>query len=120
MGFKEMVAADVAVFINLDEFAEEKCVIYDGENFRFAMVLQKNIDKDREQRRDDFAQGINLTTATAYMAEDAFGGKVPRQGRIISIEDGFALGEIFYQEYRIVQCDIEMGVIRLSLEAFGE
>lgn len=120
MGFKEMVAADVGVFINLDEFAEEKSVIYDGKQYRFAMVLEKNIDKDREQRRDDYAQGINLNTAVAYMAEDAFGGCIPRQGRLISIEDGYALGEIFHQEYRIALCDVEMGIIRLSLEAFGE
>ena len=47
-------------------------------------------------------------------------GKVPEQKQMISIDDGEAAGHPFFQKYRIVTSDVEMGMIILELEAYDE
>lgn len=59
-------------------------------------------------------------TATVYIALSDLNGVIPEQKQTISIDDGEALGEPFFNEYRILTSDCETGMVVLELEAFDE
>lgn len=110
MGFKEAVAADIGVFLNVDEFAETTVVVYNGVEYSIPVVLEKNMTDDRKHETSDHMQGVFPITKVAYLAETDI-GIVPKQGSFILIAEN---------EYRIAKSDVEMGVIRLGLEAYDE
>ena len=110
MSFKDSVAADIGVFLNVEEFAETMDVVYEGVLYSIPVVLEKNQTEDRKHNQTDFMQGVFPVTKVAYLAETDI-GVIPKQGSFISIDD---------YEYRIATSDVEMGVIRLGLEAYDE
>ena len=122
MGFKDMVEEDnKRVFLNQSEFADIHTVKYDGDTYADIPVL---LIKAKELKRPvtitDHRQGVHLVTVTAYMARRDLNGVIPEQKRRISIDDGEALGETFFRDYRIVTSDCENGMITLELEAHDE
>ena len=122
MDFKAMVEADnLGVFLNANEFAEFHTVKYDGEIYEnIPLLLTKVKELERPALVDDHMQGIHLVNATVHIALSDLNGVQPEQKKIISIDDGTALGRPFFQQYRIVTSDCEMGMVVLELEAYDE
>lgn len=121
MNFKNMAEEDVKnVFLNLTEFAEKRSIMYNGiEYHNVSVVLTKTKEVERPAVVGD-VQGVHLVTAVAHMAQSDLGGIIPEQKRRIDISDGEALGQPFFQRYRIVTSDCEMGMLNLELEAYDE
>ena len=68
--FKDMVARDNArTFMNLDEFAEKRIVVYDGVTYDgedhagIPVVLSGLKEKDRRQLMSDHIQGLFLVSS---------------------------------------------------------
>lgn len=121
MSFKDMVAADIkGVFLNLDEFAEKRTVIYDGETYEdIPIVLSGLKEQDRRQLDRDHAQGLYLVTSILHCALDDLGGKQPEKGGLIKINDEEDGGG-FFRRYYVAASVCEMGMLRVELEAIDE
>ena len=122
MTFKEMVEADTKnVFLNSSEFASLKTVRYDGVTYSdIPVLLTKTKEMERQIPSGDNAQGIHLVSAVAHIALSDMEGTVPEQKQSIFIEDGNAIGQMFFQRYKVITSDVEMGMIALELEAYDE
>ena len=118
MSFKEQVAQEnLTVFCNLDEFAEERSVLYDGEEYEnVPCVMTKTKAKDRNQATVDHAQGLYLVTSVFHCPVEKLDGNVPEKGSRIDISDDTG----FMRRYYVAQSGCEMGMIRLELEAYDE
>lgn len=128
MNFREQVHADIGnVFLNSAEFAEIMDVRYDGVHYREIPVVLTKIRQTESQllamehtrlERDNL-NGVHVAGAKAHIAEKDL-GIIPEQGQWIFFADGTAAGETFWQKYKIVTSDAEMGMILLELEAYTE
>lgn len=111
--FKDMVARDVLnVFQNIDEFAENRRVFYNGEDFGTIPVI---LDQGKEKAREiavetDHGLGVYAVDVTFYAAFEHM-GCVPEQSQRIWIDD---------VEYRIETSACEMGQIALGLRRHDE
>lgn len=119
-GFKKMVQADIkGVFLNDDEFAEKHIVIYDGTTYEdVSIVMTKVREEKRQQLVWDHAQGLYLVTSVAHIAATDLGGAVPEKGMKIKIND--VIEKDFFMEYYVASSAVDMGMIRLELEAIDE
>ena len=122
MSFKEMVEADIkGVFLNADEFADMHTVIYDGETFaQIPVVLTKVKESEHPVVATEGVEGIHKVSAVAHLSLSDLKGRVPEQKQMIEIDDGEAVGKVFYRKYRIVTSDVEVGMITLELEMYDE
>lgn len=120
-GFKDMVTADNAkVFLNLDEFAERRTVIYDEETYQdIPVVLSGLKEKDRRQLQSDHVQGLYLVSSVLHCAAADLGGKQPEKGARIKINDEEG-GEGFFREFYVASSVNETGMLRVELEAIDE
>jgi len=121
MSLKDVIAADVHdVFLNLEEFAEKRTVIYDGETYTdIPIVLTGLKEKDRRQIVSDHAQGLYLVTSVLHCALSDLGGNQPEKGTRIKINDAEG-GKGFFREFYVAQSVVEMGMIRCELEGIDE
>lgn len=129
MSFKDMVADDNRkVFMNVDEFAEYRTIIYDEVTYDGAedydgkgvpIVLTGLKEKDRTTIQSDHAQGLYRVTAVLHMRIDDLGGNQPEKGAKISINNQ-ENGGGFFREFYVAFSDCEMGMLRVELEAFDE
>ncbi len=121
MSFKDMVAADnAAVFLNLDEFAERRTVIYDGVEYRdIPVVLTGLKERDRQQRISDHTQGLYLVSRVLHCLEADLGGCQPEKGQRLQINDREGDGG-FFQEFYVAASVCEMGMLRVELEAVDQ
>lgn len=124
-GFKDMVASDnLGVFLNNDEHAEKRTVIYDGETYDgvdgqgIPVLLTKLKEKDRRQLVTDHAQGLYLVTTVLHCTLSDIGGTLPEKGQRIKINEEEGGG--FFYEYRIAASGCAMGMVRAELEAIDE
>lgn len=120
MSFKDMVAADIkGVFLNLDEFAEKRSIVYDGETYEDIPVVISGLkEQDRHQLESDHAQGLYLVTSVLHCALDDLNGKQPEKGSRIKIQDDE--GGAFYRSFYVASSVCEMGMLRVELEAIDE
>ena len=123
--FKEMVAEDnLGVFLNDEEFADRRTVRYDGETYRNIPVLLTKVMQSKTPfgvaTTGERIEGIHRISAVAHMALTHLRGNIPEQKRYIEISDGFSKGEPWFVRYKIAVSDVEMGMVRLELEAFDE
>lgn len=120
-GFKDMVAADNAdVFLNLDEFAERRTIVYDGVTYQdIPIVLSGLKEKDRRQLVSDHIQGLYLVSSILHCAEKDLGSHQPEKGRRIQINDEEGGGG-FFREFYVVSSVCEMGMLRVELGAVDE
>ena len=119
-GFHDMVAADIRnVFLNDDEFAERRTVIYDGVNYGRILVVLTKLQQSKTAIPvvTNHLEGLRTVSAKAHIALDDMKGVEPRQDEWIRIEDGTAFGEPFMRRYRIVTAGVAMGMATLELEA---
>lgn len=119
--FKDMIAADIQnVFMNTDEFAERRTVIYDGVTYRdIPIVLSGLKQQDRTQHVTDHVQGLYLVTSVLHCAADDMGGKLPEKGQPIKINNTEGGGG-FFHEFCVAASVCEMGMFRVELEAIDE
>lgn len=121
MSFKDMVASDIhGVFLNLEEFAEKRTIIYDGVTYQdIPIVLSGLKEKDRRQLTSDHAQGLYLTTSVLHCALSDLNGNQPEKGSRIKINDAEGGGG-FFREFYIVSSVVEMGMVRAELGGYDE
>ena len=111
MNFKESLRRDIEqTFHNVEEFAEETAVRYDGTWYNIPIILDHSEAKDRRKPSTDHADGIFLCDAVVYIKETSL-PIVPRKDRNIEI------GE---ELYKIVKTGNEAGEIVLHLEMLDE
>lgn len=119
--FQDMVHRDIHnVFLNNDEYAAPRTVVYDGETYtNIPVVLTGLKEEARHQTTSDHAQGLYRVTAIAHLARCDLGGVQPEKGSKIRISD--AEGECgFLRWYYIAKSDCEIGMLRLELEVIDE
>lgn len=121
-GFKDMIAADIKnVFLNTDEYAELRKVIYDGVTYDgddhegIPVVLSGIKEEDRRQLVSDHIQGLYLASAVMHCAIEDIGGKTPEKGAKIQISD-----EGFMRQFYVASSVNDLGMVRLELEAIDE
>ncbi len=128
MGFKESVDADIeAVFLNADEFAEFMDVKYDGTVYENIPVVLSRIQQteaptlvmERSRHETDRMNGVHIASAAAHIAQKDM-RVVPEQDQWIYFRDGTAAYDVYWRRYRIITSDVELGMIRLELEAYSE
>ncbi len=109
-GFKDMVAADnINVFLNFEEFAEKRTVIYDGVTYDgpdhngIPIVLSGLKEKDRRQLVSDHVQGLYLVSSVLHCAIEDLGGNQPE-----------------IREFYVASSVCEIGMLRIELEAIDE
>ena len=122
-GFAGTVESDISgVFLNPAEFGELRTIEYDGETYEnIPVMLNGNIQQNRfHARKDptgqptqDHMQGIYLASCILHL-----GGNRPEKGARLSISD--EEGGSFYRDYYVASSNIEMGMLRVELEAMGE
>ena len=118
--FRDMVAGDnKTIFLNTEEFAEERTVVYDGNTYRnIPVVLSGMKEKDRHQLTSDHGQGLYIVTSVLHCRADDLGGKQPEKGcllKVASKEHG-----TFLKEFYVASSVCEMGMLRVELEAVDE
>ncbi len=120
MSFKDIVARDVRnIFLNTEEFAERRTVIYDGVEYRdIPIILKEPTQEPRERPSDDHVQGLHIVTDTLRCALEDLRGKLPKQGKALEIAP--REGERLPQEYYIVKSTSRMGMLHLELEAMAQ
>lgn len=120
-GFKDMVARDnQSVFLNLDEFAERRTILYDGATYEdIPVVLSGLKEKDRRQLMSDHAQGLYLVSSVLHCVLSDVGGVQPEKGTRIKINDQEGGGG-FFREFYVASSVCEMGMLRVELEAIDE
>ena len=118
-GFKDAVQEDLgSVFLNLDEFAEQRTVYYDGEVYPdVPLVLTGLSEKERvRQTVSDHAQGLYQVSRVLHCDIASLGGNQPEQGCKLKIEDDSG----FVRTYYVASSVCEMGMLRVELEAIDE
>lgn len=120
-GFKDMMLADnTKVFLNLDEFAEKRTVIYDGDVYSDIVIVLSGLkEKDRRQLMSDHVQGLFLVSSVLHCASSDLGGKQPEKGQRIKINDTEGGGG-FFREFYVASSVCEAGMLRIELEAIDE
>lgn len=125
-GFRDSVAEDgKRVFLNLEEFAEFRTIIYDGtvfdgpEHRGIPVVLSGLREQERRQLVSDHTQGLYLVTAVLHCAREDLGGVQPEKGQRIRIGEGTETPE-YFREFYVAASVCEFGILRVELEAVGE
>ena len=118
--FKEAVANDVqGVFLNLEEFADQHTIKYDGKAYTDIPVSLQDVEQtERQQTKDDHLPGIFKAKSTLYCALEDIGGKLPEQGKWLEINDG--RNPKFFNKYQIGSSGVEMGMARIELGRFAQ
>lgn len=115
---KDMFKEDLKkVFLNIDEFGEYRNVDYDGTlYYRVQMVIRDIKQVDRDQLRDDYAQGLYKAQTVMHCDISDLGNNQPEKGQRIRISDRNG----WMRPYYIEQSYVEIGMVHLALEAIEE
>jgi len=121
--FKECASADIhQVFLNPDEHAETRTIIYDRVTFKDIPVIEVGPKEGKRssvvQMQHDFGQGLYKRSITLYCAEKDLGRVQPEQGSSLSMND--KQGGTFFHKFRIAESTAEMGMYRMKLEEVDE
>lgn len=121
MSFKDMVAADIkSVFLNLDEYGENRTVRIDGTDYTDIPIILSGVkSKDRPQLTKDHAQGLYLVTSVLHCALEDIGGVQPENGQRIQINNKEGGGG-FFRDYYVASSVVEIGMLRAELEGIDE
>lgn len=119
--FKDMVEQDIHnVFLNADEFADLRTVVYDGVTYTDIPIILTGLrEQDRAARTGDNERILYRGISILHCAKSDLGDSVPEKGRYIEINDEEG-GEGFFTTYTVVKSICEMGMIRCELEMIGE
>lgn len=118
MSFRESVERDNRnIFLNLNEFAERKTIVYDGERYEnIPIVLTGMKESDRVNvKESDHSQGLYLVSRILHCsASDLVGVQIEKGARIKIGDDSFL------REYYVASSVCELGMLRVELEAIDE
>ena len=119
-GFLDMVAQDnVNVFLNLNEFAKTRTIIYDGETYEDVACVVNGLHEDKRNTTvSDHAQGLYKVTQVLHCTRDSLGGNQPEQGSKLLISDEDE--PTFFWEYYVASSNNEEGMLRVELEGLYE
>ena len=120
-GLKAVIAADnKRVFLNTDEFAEIRTIVYDGGIYLDIPIILTGLkEKDRRALVNDHAQGLYQVTSVLHCAISDLDGKKPEKGQRIKINNKEGDGGFFYEFY-VASSVCEQGMLRVELEAIDE
>ncbi len=129
MTFKEAIQRDIAeTFLNGNEFAERRTILYDGETYPDVLVVMEGPDELERKPisagggisggRSDSAAGLYQVSVILHCAIADIGGKLPEQGQKIKVSD--QEDNRFFCAYYVAASHDEMGMLRLELEAIEE
>lgn len=95
LDFKEQFAKDLKnVFHSTNDFAELMRVIYGDEVYEVPVVIDEDVQHDRDIPSTDHADGIFLCDTVAYINSDDL-GVTPRKGtRIVIGADEYAIEKV--------------------------
>lgn len=121
--FKQCAAVEVEkAFLNPDEFADMRTVIYDGVTYKDIIVIEVGPKEGKRssvvQMQHDFGQGLYKRSVVLYIAEKDLGGVKPEQGSHLSVNE--EQGGTFFHKFRVVESTTEMGMYRMKLEEVDE
>lgn len=121
--FKQCAAVEIEkAFLNPDELAEVRTVIYDGKTFEDIHVIEVGPKEGKRssavQMQHDFGQGLYKRSITLHCAEKHLGGVKPEQGTQLYMND--KPGGKFFHKFRVVESTTEMGMFRIKLEEVDE
>lgn len=121
--FKDCAAADIGkAFLNPDELAEVRTVIYDGVRYEDIHVIEVGPKEGKRssvvQMQHDFGQGLYKRSITLYCAGTDLGGIMPEQGSHLSMNE--KKGGTFFHKFRVAESAAEMGMYRIQLEEVDE
>ena len=116
--FREQFLDDIYnVFLNLDEFADLRTIRYDGIAYQdIPVVLEGPVSEERKRLADDHIYGLHLVTAVLHCAQKDLGGKLPKQGTLLEINNQEGGGG-FFRKFYVAAAASEMGMLRIELEA---
>ncbi len=118
--FKGMVKADIkAIFLNDNEFAERRSIIYDGVTYvDILIVLTGAEETERVNVKEiDHMEGVYEVSRILYCDIEDLDGKQPEQGTKIRINDREGGGG-YFEEYTVVSSICEEGMLEVKLGAF--
>ena len=124
--FTDMIEKDnETVFLNLEEFAERKTVIYQGKEYADVPVVMTGMRENRrgQTMRDgirirtaDYASGLFETRTVLHMLASDLGNIQPEKGTLFSIRET----DTYSRDYYVFESKIEKGMLRLDLEGIDE
>lgn len=120
MSFKDTVAADnMNVFMNPDEFAEKRTVIYDGVTYTDIPIILSGLkEQDRKQLVTDHIEGLYLVTSVMHCAAEVMNNTLPKKDSLIKINS--YEGSKYFNEFEVKSSVNEMGMFRVELGAIDE
>lgn len=121
--FKNCAAAEIEkAFLNPDELAEVRTVIYNGVTYEDIPVIEVGPKEQKRssvvQMQHDFGQGLYKRTIILYCAEKDLGGNKPEQGAQFSMNE--EQGGTFFHKFRVAESTTEMGMYQVKLEEVDE
>lgn len=118
--FMDMVLDDnLSVFMNIDEFAKERTIKYDGIEYEdVPCVLNGFSESKRSAAASDHMQGLYRVTQVLHCRRSDLGGFQPEQGARISVSDDD--DPSYYWDYYVASSNVEEGMLRVELEAIWE
>lgn len=121
--FKGCAAADILwTFLNDNEFAEKRSVIYDDVTYPNILCSVQEMHKTSRagilQTQRDYSQGLFKNHLVFYCIREDIGGVTPEQGKALHLSGEY--DETFFTRYRIATSDYEMGLVRMELEEVDE
>lgn len=121
--FKDCAAVEIEkVFLNPDEHAEVRTVIYNGVTFEDVTVIEIGPKEGKRssvvQMQHDFGQGLYKRSITLYCAEKDLGFVKPEQNTSLSMNE--KQGGTFFHKFRVAESTTEMGMYRMKLEEVDE
>ena len=119
-GFLDMVARDnVNVFLNQNEFAKARTIIYDGVTYEdVSCVVNGFNERDRAQGYSDHEQGMYRITSILHCTKESLGGCQPEKGAALKISDED--DPTYFWSYYVATSNVEEGMLRVELEAIDE
>ena len=106
MTFKEQLAADLDIFVELDEFAQE--VEVDGVTLRAQKISHTAAKSQRLTETYDMLHG---SFVTLYFKRDDYNKKMPVHGQSL-IVDG--------KRFDVLSSEEELGIVKLVLSAYRQ
>ena len=106
MTFKEQLAADLDIFVELDEFAQE--VEVDGVTLRAQKILSTAAKSQRLTETYDMLHG---SFCTLYFKASDYNKKLPVHGQSIVV-DG--------KRFDVLSSEEELGIVKLVLSAYRQ
>ena len=113
MEFKEQIASDREIFLNLDEFSEFHVISYKVGSEQITSNVESILTRGvRSKSLKEQSQNIGISTSYSrlyYRSEEL--EPIPRQGTLITI-DGY--------RYTVTSIEEQFGVSRLTMEGYHQ